>query len=68
VSNSVNVKDLKAAEDLDDCPPPPVHVGLDGTLWAVDSTNGGKERRERERETRTPPFPCVSAVIAVASP
>jgi hypothetical protein len=32
VSNKVNVKDLKLADGLDDCPPPPVRVGLDGTL------------------------------------
>jgi hypothetical protein len=49
VSSRVNVKDIKVATGLDDCPaPPPVHVDSDGTLWAVESildareTNNGK--------------------------
>ena len=37
VSKHVNVKDIKVATGLDDCPPPPVHVSADGTLWAVES-------------------------------
>lgn len=46
VSNKVNVKDLKLAEGLDDCPPPPVHVGLDGTLWAVESILNSKTTKK----------------------
>jgi hypothetical protein len=42
VSNKVNVKDLKLADGLDDCPPPPAYVGLDGTLWAVESILNSK--------------------------
>jgi hypothetical protein len=36
VSKHVNVKDIKVATGLDDCPPP-LHVSADNTLWAVES-------------------------------
>jgi hypothetical protein len=36
VSNHINLKHIKVGGELDNCPPPPVHVGTDGALWAVD--------------------------------